>query len=158
MAKVNEDVTRRCIRFLGTADGRTFNCESRNEQFCFACFFGKDTRLRLEKNLMSFDSIGERGWLYSETKHLVDDLKVHLTLSGDTPWLNRLTSATIQSDASADSCCVLWMPNPDADKLQSLLARHKGLTTAHLKELCSEQVQDESCNSSCTCSLQSSFK
>ena len=114
--------TRLCFRILG-AGALLFNCQSRNEIFCFAVFLGKDTRYNMEINLLSFDVVGEKGWLYKETKYLVDVLKVHLTVSGDTPWLNRLLTC-FANDSGMLSRIGIWFPDPPEEILDPIFARH----------------------------------
>ena len=63
MQRGKQDVTRMCFTIVGSADA-VFNCQSRNETFTFASFYGKDTRVNMEINLASFSTVGERGWLY----------------------------------------------------------------------------------------------
>ncbi len=63
----------------------------------------------METNLGSFDIVAERGWLYNETRILVVDRKVKLTLSGDTPFLNRIVTG-FQSDATP-SKALIWVPD-----------------------------------------------
>ncbi len=102
------EVTRMCFRFLGTKDRAFSGCQSRKEIFSFAVFCGKDSRLNMETNLGSFDIVGEKGWLFEETRILVVDRKVKLTLSGDAPFLNRLVTG-FQLDNKL-SKATIWVP------------------------------------------------
>ena len=76
-------------------------------------FFGKDSRVNMETNLMSFEKVNKPGWLFEDVKYLVEELGTYVTYSGDTPWLNRLimghTSAT---DCEYISRAGIWLPNP----------------------------------------------
>ena len=64
-----------------------------------------------------FFKVGEKGWLFNETRILVEELGVILTVSGDTPWMNRLVSGK-DSDASCLTGAGLWIRDPpDADNL-----------------------------------------
>ena len=76
----------------------------------------------MEMNLISTEEVGQtKGWLYTETKELVEKHHAILTLSGDTPWLNRLVTS-YANDMRALSRSILWVPDPPVEKMQQLLA------------------------------------
>ncbi len=106
MMRGKTDVTRLCFRFLGLDSGGE-SCQSRKHVFCFAVYCVKDTRINLERNLGSFEVIGETGWLMEETRELVNK-KAIVTLSGDAPYLNRLIGG-YSSDLRFKSYAPLWI-------------------------------------------------
>ena len=70
------DITRMCFRIVG-AKNRIITCraQSRTQIFTFACFCGKDGAMNLELNLGHTSILGahDNGWLYAETKELVQN-------------------------------------------------------------------------------------
>lgn len=124
MSRGNREVTRMCFRLLGKGLKRFKHCQSRTGTFCFAVFIGKDGRNNLEMNLGSFDVVGNRGWLYEETKTIVCVHKAKITLSGDAPFQSRLVY-----DRCEDKTCIsqmsCWAPDIPEVELQQLLRKHK---------------------------------
>ncbi len=125
MVRGKQEIVRLCFRFLGCPNRQIqFKSQSRMETITFAVFCGKDSWINMERNLTSFDVVGKRGWLYNETKHLVDDLKVHLTISGDTPWLSKLVLG-FGHDCQVLSSVAIWYPNPPEVEIEAVCDKHK---------------------------------
>ena len=119
-----QPIVRLCFRFLRCPSKPwiEFNCQSRNETFTFAVFCGKDSLLNMERNLMSFTIAGEKGWLYEQTELLVEVEKVHLTASGDAPWMSKLVDGG-KTDEQSLSTARIWFPDPDQKALEGVLVR-----------------------------------
>lgn len=79
MLRGKHEITRLCFRIIGSSDP-AFNSkiQSRNETFSFAVFYGKDSRINMEINLGSHQIVGDRGWLYDETKQLFEEFGVRI--------------------------------------------------------------------------------
>ena len=68
---------------------------------------GHDSRFAMEQNLGSTQvGVQKSGWLYQQTKTLVEDFKVKLTLSGDQPFVMRLVNGDNVED---DSKCAIYV-------------------------------------------------
>ena len=79
MARGRRDVVRFCFRILGTEYATFCTNQSRKHAFAFAVFIGKDSRCNMELNMMSFDIIGEPGWLFLQSKELVEQYEVRFS-------------------------------------------------------------------------------
>lgn len=109
MSRGNQEVVRMCFRIL--EDSVTSRAQSSRYVFSFAQFLGKDTRLNMDLNLGSDAVVGEKGWLYRETKAL-SELGVKITLSGDTPWLLRLLNGNSSEKKDSLSHMSLYISDP----------------------------------------------
>ena len=70
-------------------------------------FAGHDSRFAMEQNLGPTDvGVQTSGWLYQQTKTLVEVYKVNLTLSGDQPFVLRLVDGDNVED---DFKCALYV-------------------------------------------------
>ena len=70
-------------------------------------FAGHDSRFTMEQNLGPTDvGVQTSGWLYQQTKTLVEVYKVNQTLSGDQPFVMRLVNGDNVED---DSKCALYV-------------------------------------------------
>ena len=70
-------------------------------------FAGHDSRFAMEQNLGPTQvGVQKSGWLYQQTKTLVEDYKVKLTLSGDQPFVMRLVNGDNVED---DSKCAIYV-------------------------------------------------
>lgn len=143
-------IVRLCFRFLSCPDPtKKFNRQSREETFTFAVFCGKDSSVNMERNLGSFSVAGEKGWLFEEMKFLCDNLKVHLTLSGDVPWIGRLYAGGITDD-QALSTAPIWLPDPDPELLKALCEKNNISSRQELKsKRLTPKLQRELCNIGC---------
>jgi len=121
MARGNTEVTRFCFRVLGNQT-ESFKCQTRDATFCFAVFTGKDSAVNLAKNLGSETRVGDPGWLYEETKTLVNEYNVHLTLSGDSPFMTRIIHG--KSNDMAFFSRMMWIPDPPPSQLKAILDEH----------------------------------
>ncbi len=88
------DMTRLAFRFLG----QNISCQSDKSVFTFAIFRGHDSRFVLE-NSIGWTVVGkqESGWLYQETKQLVE-MGVKVSYSGDQPFLLKLGLGITKDD------------------------------------------------------------
>ena len=83
-----KEVTRLCFRLLSLSD--RLSVQSSDSAFCFASYYGKDTRFGLEENL-GWTTAGDQttGWLYRQTEAL-NAQGALVTYSGDSPFILRL--------------------------------------------------------------------
>jgi len=151
MLRGTQEIVRLCFRVLGCPDPNIqFKCQSRLQTFTFAVFCGKDSFINMEKNLMSFNVVGEKGWLYLETEYLVNILKVHLTISGDAPWTNRLILGPgVSCDTKFLSNAGIYYPDPTEEDLETLCARNQISRTDIINKKQSHAVQTELCRIGC---------
>jgi hypothetical protein len=92
-----KEVTRFVFRILSPLP-QDLSPQSANAAFCFAAFYGKDTRFDIEENVgWALVGCQESGWLYQHTLTL-DQLGVRITYSGDTPFLTRLVKGVASDD------------------------------------------------------------
>ena len=73
----------------------------------------------METNLGSLTEVGEPGWLYEETKSLVKEFGVILTISGDSRWLNRFVLG--KPNDSCASLAGIWIPDPGKNFMERIL-------------------------------------
>jgi hypothetical protein len=92
-----KEVTRFVFRFLTTLP-LNISAQSTNATFCFAAFYGKDSRFALEAN-MGWAILGcqETGWLYKQTCSLHEAGAI-VSYSGDTPFLLRVVTGNASDD------------------------------------------------------------
>mgnify|MGYP002809611232 CR=1 FL=1 len=69
---------------------------------------------------------------------------VHITISADSPFLQRVTSGH-NDEVTYHSDCGLWIPDPNDAELKALMKYHK-LKISDLKEWCFEDVQSDLCD------------
>jgi hypothetical protein len=149
MERGNQPIVRLCFRFLGCQNAQVqFKCQSRDEIFTFAVFYGKDSHINMERNLMSFKKVGGKGWLYHESQHLVEVLKVHLTVSGDVPWSNKLVIGH-SVDSHYISTAGMWYPDPIEDEIERVCRTNKVTRKTLVKLTPSHNLQREMCEIGC---------
>ena len=86
------------------------SCQSSSSVFCFASYWGKDSRFAMEQNLgPTIAGDQSSGWLYQKTSEL-SDCGVKLTYSGDTPFLRRLILG-ISCETNFESKMPLHIPD-----------------------------------------------
>lgn len=133
MKRGKTEITRFCFRILDIAcdhlsegqESNTNRSQSRKHIFCFCAFVGKDSRFNIESNCGSGVYVGERGWLFEETKAL-SDLGCVVTLSGDCPFLNRMLGV----DDSGSHEMGIWLDkNELASKITPLSTDKLGYRT-----------------------------
>lgn len=125
MKRGHFDIVRLCFRFIRCPNRPDikFNSQSRNETFTFAVFVGKDSQTNLERNLMSFTVVGKKGWLYEQSERLVKTDQAHLTVSGDAHYVSKLLQAGATDDKFLSKAGI-WMPEPNVEKLNEVIAKY----------------------------------
>lgn len=90
---------------------------------------GKESRHNLELNTAgSADFVGDKGWLFKETKALLD-LGVIVTLSGDCPFMNKLIGA----DDFSPNEMGIWVDVKETDLAECLKKHEKTLDALELQ-------------------------
>lgn len=113
MSKGRRDVVRMAFRILDTGSNTE---QSSMHVFTFAIFNGKDVRVNLESNLSMSRTLGQKGWLYEQTKMLHEE-GVIFSCSGDSPFqLRLLKGVSMNSTLSKMSLYVL--DPPEANNLK----------------------------------------
>lgn len=84
--------------------------------FIFCSFVGADKRINLENNLGSSTTLGKPGFLYNQTKKLIE-LGAIITCSGDSPFLLRLLTSNLSDSSSSYSKMELFVADPTSDML-----------------------------------------
>lgn len=150
MKRGEHQIVRLCFRIIGSPDAapNQFNSQSRLETFTFAVFCGKDSSVNMERNLGSFSIAGEKGWLFDEMKMLAEQFKVHLTLSGDVPWISRLCQRG-GTDDQALSTAPIWLPDPEPKVLDDLLKANNTTRTDIITKRIPPKIQRELCRIGC---------
>jgi hypothetical protein len=131
MVRGKQSITRLCFRIIGCKNPSVeFKTQSRHEVYAFAVFYGKDDRENLEKNCGSFGMAGGQGWFFIESKQLVEEEKVILTLTGDMPFMYKLVLGTDEgNDFSSKSKAAMWIPDPPQvnEKTAAVVAKYENM-------------------------------
>ena len=113
MLRAGKDITRLGFRVLKTPNSSyaSQTVQQSSHVFTFCVFHGKDKRINLENNLGSSTIVGQRGFLFNQTKELHEPGAL-VTCSGYSPFILRMLSSSLSDSSTSHSKLELFIADP----------------------------------------------